>query len=263
MNRPLLAATGLSLALALGGCQLLDALPFGRSHPPVLYSGGVTPETRPVMYLGDALTFKLEDTARPPESVIIDLRHLASGHTKRLRPAVSEIPAFTVPLEASELPAYREGELNRYRVSVTNPSLSMDPESSTEFWVVSDRSIQPPPQSPFSIGLSRPNEWKAGGTVDELEAHAKTLATSAWQGKAVTLTRRKLAQDERQNWNGMPEEIEAWEFVVTGEFPQFVLTKDLNTLEKDAVVKPNRLRIVLSRSAPVYVLLAKAYEEQP
>lgn len=263
MNRPLLAAACLSLALSLGGCHLIEGLPFGRGERHVLHTPGVTPVVRDVMYMGDALTFNLHVAPERLESLTIDLRHLASGHTKRLRPAVSEITAFTVPLETSELPAYRDAELNRYRVSVTTTTEGVATDTSSEFWVVSDRSIQPPPPRAVAMGGGLPHEWKAGGTIDELEAHAKTIATTGWKGQEVTLTRRKLAQDERPHWNGMPEETEAWEFVASGEFPRYVLPSDLNTLGHDAVVKPNRLRIVLSHSAPVYVLMMKAWEEQP
>lgn len=268
MIHPLLAAACLSLALMLGGCQLLDALPFGSgAHEPRLH-GAAEARVQPVMYLGDEVGFTILQKSTIRTTCKIKVVHLNSEASRSYPISFSKIESHRFPLAASELPGYSEDSLNRYRLSV----LIKDDETprdddhevymdfGQEFFLVKDREIQVSPPKRPDTDRHNPTLWTPAGTLEEVEALALEIASSDWKGQGVTLSSLKFENE----WNsqiGVPGNAEVWQVVATGEFPRYVVTRDRNLQGRDAVMKPNKLWMVLSRSAPVHVVSVRAEED--
>ena len=268
MIHPLLAAACLSLALMLGGCQLLDALPFGSgAHEPRLH-GAAEARVQPVMYLGDEVGFTILQKSTIRTTCKIEFVHLNSEASRSYPIAFSKIESHRFPLVASELPGYSEDSLNRYRLSVsirddetpTDDGQRVSMDFGQEFVLVKDREIQLSPPKRPDTDWNNPTLWTPAGTLEDVEALAMEIASSDWRGQGVTLSSLKLENE----WNsqvGVPGNAEVWQVVATGEFPRYVVTRDHNRLGRDALMKPNKLWMVLSRSAPVHVISVLAEED--
>ncbi|MNR89465.1 hypothetical protein D3C72_204310 [compost metagenome] len=260
MNRPLLAAACLSLALTLSGCPLLETFGMGGrvSLPP-----HVTPQTQPLMYQGDVLSF--ETITEPPliGTARLTLLNEDSEATKGLEIPASELGKTMLKLEDDLLPGYAEEALNRYRLMIaTTDQKGRNMESGDVLWVVSDRSIQPPPQRRAANGTGYPEVWNTG-KVEDLEAFAMAIAQEDWKGQNLTLQRRELAPGERPFKQRIPSHAVLWEFIAEGEFPRYALPADLSGTGNATLTTPTSLKIVLSLSEPAFVITVTAHEAEP
>lgn len=264
MIRSLFVAACLCLAIALGGCQFLSGLPFITGEPVRHYAAHVSPQGQSVKYLGDTLGFTINQRPTRPTTVNIEFTHMNSQASRSFQPAFSDLETFTLPLAADELPGFSEDELNRYRLWITLTDTSGNQQGiSSEFFVVSDRSIQPIPRGRENSTSRVPTYAKAAGTVEGLEALAMEIATHDWKGQGVTMTRRQRSREEAPSWleeRDERDDIDAWEFVAVGEYLRYAVPAEFNLLGRDAVMKPTRLRISLSRTEPIIVLAVWAEE---
>lgn len=261
MRRSLLAAVCLFVSLTAGGCDLLNGLPFGMGGNQPSYLGAAAPKVQSVMYLGDAIGFTILQKPTMPTNVTIELSHLSAEASRSFELPFSELEAFTVPLEAKELPGYAEDAINRYRLSIALTTKSDGQMTdSKEFLVLRDRSILNPPSRPETLDPGLPEGSEV--TVELLESLAKTIATTDWKGQGVTVTRHKF-EDEAVAHFGYPEGTEVWAFDAAGEFPTFLLPAHLNFLGREALVTPNRVQVVLTRTNPVRVVGLMPFPAEP
>ena len=260
MTRPLLVAACLSLALILSGCPLLETFGMGGR---VALEPHVIPQTQPLMYLGDALSF--ETITEPPlvGAARLTLLNEDSEETKGLQIPASELGKTLLKLEEAMLPGYAEEELNRYRLMIaTTDQKGRNMESGGVLWVVSDRGIQPPPQRRAANGTGYPEVWNTG-KVEVLEAFARAIAQEDWKGQNLTLRRRELPPGERPFKPRIPSHAVLWEFIAEGEFPRYALPRDLSGTGNATLMTPTSLKIVLSLSEPAYVITVTAHEAEP
>ena len=262
LMRRCLPAAILFLALTLSGCQLLEGLSFGRGgRAPYVFP--VTPITQALMYPGDVVRFEVNAAVPLSGTTRLVLRHRDSDETRIMEVPASELADFTLPLEAETLPGYDADALNRYRLSIETRSASGKPEETGgDFWVVSDRSILPPPRRLIASGVGYPETWSSG-SVASLEALVDKIAKEEWAGKELTVTRRELPPNERPTMPRVPADAVLYEFLVTGEFPRYAIPADLSGTGHDGLMTPTTLKLVLSLSEPIYVISTKAFAEAP
>ncbi len=257
-----LTAVFLLLALTLGGCQLLEGLSFG-SGGRAPYVSHVSPITQGLMYPGEIVRFEVNKAIPLAGTARLTLRHRDTDETRILEVPASELADFTLKLEADKLPGYVDDALNRYRLSIETKSASGKPEETGgDFWVVSDRSILPPPRRLIASGVGYPESWTSGETLEGLEALVDTIAAGEWAGTELSVSRRELPPDERPPMPRIPKDAVLWEFLVTGEFPKYALPADLSGKGQDGLMKPTTLKLVLSLSKPIYVISTKAFEAE-
>ena len=270
MKRPILAAACLSLALMVGGCQLLDALPFGSStHGPRLH-GAAEARLQPVMYLGDEVGFTILQKSTIRTTCKIEFVHLNSEASRSYPIAFSDLKSHRFPLVVGELPGYSEDSLNRYRltISIKDDEIPTDNDHEAtmnydqEFFLVADREIQSIPSRRPYPDRTNPTLWNPAGSLEALDALAMEIASGDWKGQGVTLTRQKF-EAEWTSQVGIPSNAELWEVITTGQFPRYAINAEFNLLGRHAVMQPTKLRMVLSRSEPVHVVSIWAEEDLP